>query len=545
MKRIAFLICITLIACPVLYSSDVSKSKLSVIDFTVNSKNPDYEFLGKGFAEFVGVELASSKDVLLIERQKLRQIIEEQKLSLTGIIDENHRIETGRLLSADYFVAGTIFDIAGKMSLVYRVIEARTGQIIVEEKLTEDISRYDYISALVAKKILSGIKAYTPDELTAKTENPVEKNGEVAVRFSKAVNAYDKGNFSYAKAELKEAKKLDPSNKAIEYYSAKLNVNNCKFKTLSERHFPVKNPAFLGFSKNDSYYITASGMNEDPNIFSADNITGIQEFDGRMKMGFTIPTKANFGIGLEYNTQGIFKDVIFTNTGTASSPIWARQAEFDTVLEEFILSVGLKLNANLGLGIAASSYTQKLELAVNGQSRGYSRSYVPCYAVLAGIAYKDNAENLQFDAFIGYTSEQLYLYSVSGDSFSPYTLPVSEENTLTLANKDKTMYFILKQSNLIYTDISRYTGKLLPVMEYWPLDFLALRGGVELGYYMLNNTSSFQTGYLAGATVTIPGINLDLDMNFTFWNRPSRTLPGLFLNEMVLNWNISFNRILF
>ncbi|OGF44829.1 MAG: hypothetical protein A2231_12615 [Candidatus Firestonebacteria bacterium RIFOXYA2_FULL_40_8] len=545
MKRIIVAACISLGVCSFLFSADGGKVKISVIDFAVSSKNPDYEFLGKGFAEFVSVELSSSRDVLLVERQKLQQIINEQKLSLTGLIDENHRVEVGKLISADYFIFGSIFDIAGKMSLVYRVIETSTGKVILEEKLTEDISKYDYISAVVAKKVLSGLKAYTPDELTAKAENPVNKSGEVAVKFSKAVNAYDKGDFISAKAQLKEAKKLDPANKAIEVYSAKLNVNNCKFKTLSERHFPVKNPAFLGFAKNDSYYLSFSGMSEDPNVYSADGIMGIQEYDGRTKTGFTLPIGTNFGAGVEYNAQGIYKDVLFHNTGTSSVPVWVRQAEFDAELSEFILSLGFKLNNNLSIGIAGSSYNQNLQLAVNGQPRAFSRSDVNCYCAQLGLVYKDNGENLVLDAFVGYSTERLYSYSAAGDSFSPYRIPVVEENTMTLANKDKTLYFVLKQSNQIYTDVQRYTGKLLPAVEYWPVDFLALRGGVELAYYQQNSTSSFQTGYLTGATVTIPGINLDIDINFSFWKRPSRTLENLYLNETIINWSFNFNHILF
>jgi TolB-like protein len=44
--------------------------RLAVLDFEVQSDNPSYRYLGKGFAEFVSVNLLKIKDLQLVEREK-------------------------------------------------------------------------------------------------------------------------------------------------------------------------------------------------------------------------------------------------------------------------------------------------------------------------------------------------------------------------------------------------------------------------------------------------------------------------------------------
>ena len=69
---------------------------LSVLYFDNTAKNPDIEWIGKGLADLLTTDIAQSADVIVVERQQLDKILEEQKLSLSGLADEHSAVEVGR-----------------------------------------------------------------------------------------------------------------------------------------------------------------------------------------------------------------------------------------------------------------------------------------------------------------------------------------------------------------------------------------------------------------------------------------------------------------
>src|SRR4051812_16548429 len=49
------------------------------------------------------IRLSQAKDVAVVERRAINRVLDEQKLALSGLMDANLAISTGRLLSADLF----------------------------------------------------------------------------------------------------------------------------------------------------------------------------------------------------------------------------------------------------------------------------------------------------------------------------------------------------------------------------------------------------------------------------------------------------------
>ena len=88
----------------------------------------------------------------------------------------------------------------------------------------------------------------------AKVEAQEEKEEEVVVAFSKAIDLYDKKETEEAKKELQRARRIDPESEVTEYYLNKLVSNSSKFKTITENYLPNQNPAYLGLIDSGSWY---------------------------------------------------------------------------------------------------------------------------------------------------------------------------------------------------------------------------------------------------------------------------------------------------
>ncbi len=103
------------------------KKKIAVIEFSDLEGNVTQ--FGKYLAEELITRLFRTKKFEVVERQLLNKIISEQKLSITGIIDENSAKELGRIIGVDAIVSGTITDLGKSLKVNARIISTETGKV--------------------------------------------------------------------------------------------------------------------------------------------------------------------------------------------------------------------------------------------------------------------------------------------------------------------------------------------------------------------------------------------------------------------------------
>ncbi len=103
------------------------KKKIAVIEFSDLEGNVTQ--FGKYLAEELITRLFRTKKFEVVERQLLNKIISEQKLSISGMIDENSAKELGRILGVDAIVSGTITDLGTSLKVNARIISTETGKV--------------------------------------------------------------------------------------------------------------------------------------------------------------------------------------------------------------------------------------------------------------------------------------------------------------------------------------------------------------------------------------------------------------------------------
>ena len=107
--------------------SATQKRTIAVVEF------PDLEGRVTNFGRFLAEELIThlheTEKFKVIERQLLNKVINEQKLSLTGVIDPTSAKRLGRLLGVDAIVSGSISDFGKSLRINARLINTETGEI--------------------------------------------------------------------------------------------------------------------------------------------------------------------------------------------------------------------------------------------------------------------------------------------------------------------------------------------------------------------------------------------------------------------------------
>lgn len=129
----------------------MAKSKSTIVVMNMQNKTKIGGIaLGDGASDMMTTALVKTRKFDVIEREKLKSILKEQKLGETGLVDQSRAAQMGKLLGAQFVVVGSITEygmskqsggVAGisgsktiyRTSVDIRIIDATTGKIVYAE----------------------------------------------------------------------------------------------------------------------------------------------------------------------------------------------------------------------------------------------------------------------------------------------------------------------------------------------------------------------------------------------------------------------------
>jgi TolB-like protein len=122
------------------------RKTVAVVDFTDLEGNATR--LGRFLAEEVSVDLvAQAKDFDVIDRTHLKVILEEHRLSATGLIDPATARKLGQIAGADALLTGTMTPLGDSIRLNLKVLDTQTAKMLTAA--STDIPKTPAITALL------------------------------------------------------------------------------------------------------------------------------------------------------------------------------------------------------------------------------------------------------------------------------------------------------------------------------------------------------------------------------------------------------------
>ena len=159
------------------------KRTVAVVDFT--DLQGQATELGRFLAEELSVALASgSRPLEVVDRTHLKVLVQEHKLSATGLIDPATAKKLGQVAGVDALVTGTLTPFGDTIRLTLKVLDTSTARIVAAA--TAEIPKTKAIEELVAQGVSGGVgpSATEPERRAsapAGMPKPVEWEG---VRFT-------------------------------------------------------------------------------------------------------------------------------------------------------------------------------------------------------------------------------------------------------------------------------------------------------------------------------------------------------------------------
>jgi len=542
--------------------------RVAVLDFSMHSTKAEYQYLGKGFTEFIAIEIASNPRVRLVDRKIRNAVLEEQDFSLTGLTDVDEPLKLGKLLTARYLVSGDIFDMVGRLVITWALLDAETGEVIGTGRIDGTPQEYSRLTREISGGIIASL-GLAKDRVRPATVPVLQlseaKAEEVLTGFSAVVDAYDRNDIAEASKQISRIRKIDSTSSAIRFYSDLLAIYTSRFKIVAAPYFPLENPAALPRLSSDMAYLQLNqalvgpigGRVWEPSDKKhyplsdayGDYKFGVVEMDGRLTLGYRTPLGTSYGWGSELFTSFMLSE--YQNYGETS------QSYIYPTYIGGIGSFGTALSQGVSLGVSGTGvYSFETLTYLNETQTKHEEFNQLFFAFAIGVLVKNSTGSLVYSAYGGWSNQTWYVADLE-NYFDPdveggtwdgkeqdYNRPLEEnapyylEQTLSLGIRGNSTFFILKYlSDFWCSGGPQPYMQLIGTVEHRFSDRLSFRVGG--GYaFSLSETMQGSPGGNLGLTWSF-GNGWDSDVSSALRSRPSKVTPDEIVPEISINMGVS------
>lgn len=137
-----------------------AENRIALLPFQ-NNGSKENDFLQKGIADMFTTAFSQQKDITVIERSRVADLLQEMELTLTGVVDEKSAVELGNLSGANQVVLGSFITLGSEIRIDARLVDVEKGVVIkgtaqsgTATKLEEVDNTVETISRTMANLII-------------------------------------------------------------------------------------------------------------------------------------------------------------------------------------------------------------------------------------------------------------------------------------------------------------------------------------------------------------------------------------------------------
>lgn len=182
-------------------SGKIDAKAIAVSPFQ-NLGQQTYGPLSKGLAEMIITDLSKVKTLKVVERIQLKALMDELKLSQSGLVDAKSAPRVGKLLGAGKITTGSFLDLdEEKIRLDAAVTQTESGKSLTNSEVHGSLPTFYQLEKELVFKILCGI-GHCPESLDSQTKEAV---GTIHTRNFKAFRLYSQGLEYLDQSKYREA----------------------------------------------------------------------------------------------------------------------------------------------------------------------------------------------------------------------------------------------------------------------------------------------------------------------------------------------------
>ena len=196
-----------------------AKKNVAILYFDNYTGQADYDPLGRGIASMMISDLSVVKEIQLVEREKMQELIKEIDLQHTKYFDSTTSVKVGKMLGAEYVVVGAFAAVDPKMRIDTRVVKIETGEIVKTAQVTGDQDKFFDLQQDLASKLIDGLGIALSPEEKASLEAQQKANRIEALKtvasVSRAIQLYDRKDYEGAAKAVAPALQQAPNSMLV------------------------------------------------------------------------------------------------------------------------------------------------------------------------------------------------------------------------------------------------------------------------------------------------------------------------------------------
>lgn len=218
------------VALPTTLRGQDARATITVLPFensgSYGQDREAFDALEVGLPAILSATLAAHPSVAVVERGRLDQTLDQQKLAAVHRLDAGSATEIAKAAGARYAVSGSFADFYGKFRINARVVDAQTGQILKvvsnDDPKLQDRAQLAAIVQVVADRIVGamGLAPYPPEVAARRRAVPTDALTE----FSRGLMFENRGDRAKAaeayQRALTSAPDLDEARSGLQRVKA-------------------------------------------------------------------------------------------------------------------------------------------------------------------------------------------------------------------------------------------------------------------------------------------------------------------------------------
>lgn len=333
MKKLLFLITSTLFLFFFLLATPCAAKQINILVHPFeNTGDKEYSWISAGITDTVITDLTSIRDISVVSNQDRKKVLEELKLTQSGLVEEDKIIKIGKLTGAQVIFTGSYLVSGNRIRVHARLVNVETGKVENSTKIDGTLDGIFDLQDKVVFTLMVDTEKITiadikPVKLTEQDRKKIEEKPKPKL------TAYE----WYAKGL--EVQDTNPKEALINFKKA-LDIDPNYTEALIAAGFTAGNTLNL-FGEAFSYFTKAEGIFKDSNEAETAGYADLMMNIGIVYDGKGLPERA-----LEYylNSQGIRDRLglqntmeyakLICNTGTA----YANRGQLDIALGYYLNS---------------------------------------------------------------------------------------------------------------------------------------------------------------------------------------------------------------
>jgi len=158
-KKIILVAIVTFLSSPLIawQLENADQITLAVMDFKNNTILSRYDQLERAIPEMLKTEISQFPEIVVVERNRIENILTEQALAQTGLIEKQKAQEVGRLVGAQFMITGELNKTGSTLRIDAHLIKVATGQVVGEKVSGQNEKSIEFMVKLLAKNLIHNL----------------------------------------------------------------------------------------------------------------------------------------------------------------------------------------------------------------------------------------------------------------------------------------------------------------------------------------------------------------------------------------------------